>query len=340
MAGLRSRSWSSLIPFLLWLVAFYCAWMLLLLVGQRWADVVAHWPIALAMLFGSFVAGSTPMGGGTIGYPVLVMLLGNAPQLGRDFSFAIQSIGMTSASIYILCTRKPLASDMLIAACLGSALGTPLGIWFIAPHVPEWSITVLFAVVWASFGLLTLRRQNQLCAHSHLVPGYHRLDRWLGAAVGFFGGGLVAAVTGVGIDMLIFCTLVLVRRADLRMAVPTSVVLMAFTSLVGLFFKAATATLPDTVFPYWLAASPIVALGAPFGAFVASWVNRRFLLQFVSLLCLGQLVLGYWRHWSYLGYRGLLWGVIGLCAFQLVFLLMECIGRWLPAAQCGVDSQT
>jgi hypothetical protein len=36
------------------------------------------------MAFGSYVAGSTPMGGGTVGFPILVLLFDLPATLGRD----------------------------------------------------------------------------------------------------------------------------------------------------------------------------------------------------------------------------------------------------------------
>ena len=95
--------------------------------------VLEHWPMAAAMAVGSYLAGSTPMGGGTVGFPVLVLMMDMPATLGRDFSFAIQAIGMTSASIYILCRRQELEWPMLRAALPGALLGTPLGIAFVAP---------------------------------------------------------------------------------------------------------------------------------------------------------------------------------------------------------------
>lgn len=71
----------------LWLVGFYSVWAWLAFGHQGWADVKSHWPIALAMFFGSYVAGSTQMGGGTVGFPILVLLFGLPAALGRDFSF-------------------------------------------------------------------------------------------------------------------------------------------------------------------------------------------------------------------------------------------------------------
>src|SRR5438477_12631463 len=89
----------------LWLLLFYCAWAWLVFRRGRWEDVKTHWPITVAMALGSYVAGSTPMGGGTVGFPVLVLILGMSARLGRDFSFAVQSIGMVSAAIFILTRR-------------------------------------------------------------------------------------------------------------------------------------------------------------------------------------------------------------------------------------------
>ena len=93
-----------------WLAGFYAVWVWLVFGHGLWEVARTHWPIALAMALGSYVAGSTPMGGGTVGFPVLVLLFEMPATLGRDFSFAVQSIGMTSASIFILARRQPLAS--------------------------------------------------------------------------------------------------------------------------------------------------------------------------------------------------------------------------------------
>ena len=113
----------------LWIGLFFSVWAWLVFGHDRWEEVKDHWPIALAMALGSYAAGSTPMGGGTVGFPILVLLFDQPAQLGRDFSFAVQSIGMTSAGIFILARRQPLAWAMLKGAMLGSLIGTPLGIF-------------------------------------------------------------------------------------------------------------------------------------------------------------------------------------------------------------------
>ena len=42
-----------------------------------WQEVFTdHWPMTVAMILGSFLAGSTPLGGGVVAYPVSQMRCG------------------------------------------------------------------------------------------------------------------------------------------------------------------------------------------------------------------------------------------------------------------------
>jgi uncharacterized protein len=282
--------------FFLWLALFYVSWTAFVLGGGRWPVVVAHWPIALAMLFGSYVAGSTPMGGGSVAFPILVLLFGEPVRLGRDFSFAVQSLGMGSAVLYMLVSGRPLAWGVLRWALLGSAIGTPLGLVVFAPHATEVQVKLLFAVVWAGFGVMTLLRLRELAAQSGILARGPRIERGAGLSVGLVGGACLAALTGVGVDMLLYSVLVLLFRADLKLAVPSAVTLMAFTSLVGLATRFSLAAIEPAqagfapgLWEYWLGAAPIVVVGAPLGALAVSLVPRVFTLRFVSLLCLAQL---------------------------------------------------
>ena len=292
-----SSRWNSLRqlwPFGCWLAVFYCCWLIIVVGGNRWETLYSHWPIALAMALGSYIAGSTPMGGGTVGFPVLVLLFDMPGSLGRNFGLAVQSIGMVSASIFIFSARRPLDWGLLRPALLGSLVGTPLGAALVAPYVPDLCVKLLFAVVWASFGIMHLVKMRELVSATGVSNRWRAWDRVLGLGVGF-SGGIVASITGVGIDMLIYATLVLLYRADLKVSIPTSVVLMAFTSLIGIGSNVLLASLMPTsfrvdpeVFANWLAAAPVVALGAPLGAIIVNLISRTPTLILVSLLCIGQ----------------------------------------------------
>ncbi|GAB2703430.1 hypothetical protein GCM10027170_37500 [Aliiglaciecola aliphaticivorans] len=73
------------------------------------------------------------MGGGTVAFPVRVLLFELPACLGRDLSFAIQAIGMTHAGIFILPRSQPLAWFILSGAMSGSLVGTPLELFLIVP---------------------------------------------------------------------------------------------------------------------------------------------------------------------------------------------------------------
>lgn len=325
VAGVVRRRWW----FWIWLAGFYTIWLALVSVGDYWATVGEHWPIAVAMAFGSYVAGSTPMGGGTVGFPVLVLLMDFPGSLGRNFALAIQSIGMVSASIYIFAYRRPLDWGVLNPALVGTLIGTPFGAACIAPFVPDLWVKLAFAVLWASFGIMQLAKMKEFVAAQGESERWRPWDRPTGLIVGI-AGGILASVTGVGVDMLIYAALVLLYRADLKVAVPTSVVLMAFTSVVGIatnlalarFLPARYAIDPE-VFANWLAAAPVVALGAPFGALIVNLIPRTPTLVVVSLLCIAQFV------WTLVDERVTGWLLVAALAGVIVNnLLFRQLYQW------------
>ncbi len=330
LAGpLLLRRFSRLWPFLLWLSAFYSAWLGFVALGGYWPVIVEHWGIAVAMVAGSYFAGSTPMGGGTIGFPVLVLLFGETGQIGRDFSFIIQSTGLTSASIFILARGKPIAGRVLAFACLGSLISTPLCCLYLAPRVDDLAVKLIFAVLWGGFGTIHLLRLREIMQNTRGVSAPPHTQALLGLLVGLL-GGVVAGIIGVGIEMLTYLTLLFVLRTDVRIAVPTAVISMAFTSVVGFSTRLLSAQadpelwgIPPEVYANWSAAAPIVVIGAPLGALVVAYMPRRPTLVIVSVLCLFQF------GWTFISQRvtglPLLASLLGflacLAAFHALYLL-------------------
>ena len=287
--ALKRITENKLFPWFLWLAVFYSAWLTLVVWGNYWHHVTDHWAIALGMALGSYVAGSTPMGGGTVGFPILVLLFDFPATLGRNFSFLIQSVGMFSAALFILSNRLKIAWGMLRWAMLVSLFTLPLATVYVAPLVSDIVIKVVFAVVWCSFGIMTLVKLRELCALGGVNRHAARYDMVAGTIVGIV-GGILASVTGVGIDMVIYTVLVLMWRTDLKIAVPTSVILMAFASQVGVAANLWLGNIQPEAFYNWLAAAPVVCLGAPLGSYVVNLVDRKPTLVFVALLCVGQFV--------------------------------------------------
>ncbi len=267
------------------------------------------------------------MGGGTVGFPVLVLLFDTPASLGRDFSFAVQAIGMVSASFFLFARRQPMAGSMLKGAIWGSLLGTPLGIQFIAPLVPELWIKLAFAVVWGSFGILHLYRLREIISHTGNGSLHPARDFRIGLVLGALAGAFAVAITGVGIDMVIYAALVLFSRVDLKIAIPTSVVIMAFNSLVGVVVKSVIGDWHPEVYGNWLAAAPVVILGAPLGVFIVALIDRKLTLLVVALLCVVQLAWTCYAERAALGTLGLLaaTGAVGACL--LVFEWLRSLGR-------------
>jgi uncharacterized membrane protein YfcA len=293
--GRRERAAGRAAWFGAWLAAAYATWGACALASGFAVALAERWPIAVAMLAGSYFAGSTPVGGGAVAFPILTLGFGEPASLGRDFSLAVQSVGMTSASLYLWSQRRRVARGLLVPGLAGALVATPIGVVCLAPRVPDAWVRLAFASLWAGFGVLVLARRRALeAAGDGPCPALAR-ERSLGFAVGAAGGAL-ASITGSGADMLTFSTLTLLRRTDPRIAIPTAVVMMAATSVIGLSSQLmAAAWVPGhaavaaPVWPNLLVATPIVLLGAPLGALAVNVIPRAVTLRLVALLCLLQL---------------------------------------------------
>ncbi|RJE76142.1 hypothetical protein BGP78_14125 [Pseudoalteromonas sp. MSK9-3] len=65
-------------------------------------QLTASWKTGLTMLFGSFVAGSTPLGGWAVAFPILTKVLAVPAEDAKVFSLFIQSIGMSFATLFFI----------------------------------------------------------------------------------------------------------------------------------------------------------------------------------------------------------------------------------------------
>src|SRR5476649_2185194 len=88
--------------FTTWYFTALTIWIVLFSVFNSIKFFIEHWYYAAMMVGGAFVAGFTPEGGGAVAFPVLSVFLHVDRVLARDFAMMIQSVGMTSASIFIL----------------------------------------------------------------------------------------------------------------------------------------------------------------------------------------------------------------------------------------------
>jgi|SRR5579871_2377222 len=266
--------------------AFLSLWAIYVFGFGHWQEVLAHWPMAAVMIPGSMVAGSTPLTGGTVAFPFLVLLFGQSAATARSFGFLIQAVGLSSATLFTLSRKVRLPWTLLGCSAAGATAGFLFGTFLVAPHVAPTQVKLLFSCLWLSFGLLTLARNQEICSLT-TRSDHFPAEVPIGLTAGVV-GGIIASMLGPGVEMMIYFAMVLLYRSDLRIAIPTAVAASALASIEGVALHVKLGDLGNRAIYDWLAAGPFVIFGAPLGSFLARVVPRLKMLYFVSALCVFQ----------------------------------------------------
>lgn len=234
-----------------------------------------HWRISLTMAFGSLIAGATSEGGGAVAFPVFTKVLHIAPFDAKVFALAIQSIGMTTASLVIIAMGIQVEWRVIRWATVGGFPGIFLGSAIFSPLFPADMVRLLFTAMVSSFAFtLFIVNRNRRVKYKALLL-YGNRERMLLMMAGFM-GGILSGLVGSGIDIVTFSLIVLLFRIAEKVATPTSVIVMAVNAIIGflLHYYVIGGFTPE-VKTYWLAAVPVVVLGAPLGAFLCSLLSNR-----------------------------------------------------------------
>ena len=298
----RSRS-----ALLVTLVLVWGTWLAYMVFRDLFHLFLTKWFMSVTMVFGSFIAGSTSEGGGAVAFPVMTLMFKISPACARNFSLAIQSVGMTAAAFAIWRCRIPVERNSILFSSLGGAAGIVLGTFFVVPLFTDPAFTkMFFASVWLSFaGALYLINRDRDREIFYSIADFKPLRAGSVLFVVGILGGVVTSLTGSGLDILTFSLLTLRYRVSESVATPTSVVLMAFNSIVGFLTHLFLVPTPAAGGPYWmgdfqleayqfwLVCIPIVVIGAPAGArfirnrsrlFVAGLLYTTIFVQFAAAL--------------------------------------------------------
>lgn len=281
-----------------WPVAIVIVWTTWALFVPRDLPLHETWPLGVAMLFGSFVAGATSEGGGAIAFPVMTLLFAIPAVVARDFGLMCQTVGMGSAALVILARRTPIAMPVLQFAAPAGIVGLALGLGFVAPHVSGPAVKLFFCALWAAFAFAHVRA-DRMRRHRSVDVGVARdpvADRltdpsvrgWLILA-GLL-GGVVSSLVGTGLDIVVFSVIVLRLGVSETVATPTSVVLMAIGSVFGFAFRVFEGGPAPEAWAYWWTCVPVVVIGAPFGARFIEGRGRVFLSRLLYVSIVGQLI--------------------------------------------------
>lgn len=71
---------------------------------------------------------SLRQGGASVAFPVMTLAFGISPHVARDFSFMIQSAGMTAAAVTIFLMKVHVETHAIVYATIGGVCGLVLGL--------------------------------------------------------------------------------------------------------------------------------------------------------------------------------------------------------------------
>lgn len=274
--------------FTAWFFGALFVWVWLFLSFNDFGFLASHWHYPAIMVLGAFVAGLTPEGGGAVAFPVLSVFFNVDRVLARDFSLMIQSIGMTSASIYILTnkanslrTYRPLLYFIPVAFA-GFVLGMLL-----LQAIPVFIIQALFLSLITTFSIAYFYSKHRGDLPALSAPRIS--DRLMLVAILIL-GGMCASLFGTGADIILYTLLVTHFSMNEKKATHMSIILMAAISVLGFGYRHfVDAGLSGDQYRTWLCAFPVVLFMAPFGTYILQGMNVEWMLRGIVLLNVGQL---------------------------------------------------
>lgn len=250
-----------------------------------------YWAASATMVFGSFVAGITPLGGGAVAFPVLTKVFNVNAVDAKYFSLTIQTIGMGFASLFLISRRVKIHWELLVY-CFPAAL-------IVLPFALE---QTHLSAQWLRFAfsefILITAWVLWLCNHSLHARRHNLKFKPLILFATALLGSFLSASIGSGSDVVLFFILVYVLKYPIKEAIPSTVVLMAFNAICAslwfVFIK--PIHLSEFVINSWWAACLVAAIGAPLGAFMLTVLKEHFLRRLIYCVISIELVSTVFNH--------------------------------------------
>ena len=286
------------------MAGFAAIWCLAVWRNPSWLRLDDSWRLQLAVITRGWFGAIAPVGTGTLILPVMVSGGEFSPHAFRTLCFLIQAVALTSGTLYVLCRR--LTVDWALASCtiLGCALGTPLGLRLIAPHISSAAVVAVYAIVWGSFGLAALLWLRDHPPLSFPPPPPRRILRYAAFASGIIGGGAISSILGAGSCLPFYAMLVFLRRLDIRGAAATCTVVSAANSFIGAGSLMAQGEIEPAAFHLWLPAAPIACLTIPLAWILLNRIKPYMTLLLAGTYCVLQaawLILQFRSEWPAVG---------------------------------------
>lgn len=274
-------------PIIYWayLIFVLAIWFWFMIENDKFHILRENVAVMITMVFGSFIAGSSPEGSASVAYPIFTLYLGILPDIARNFAFAIQSIGMTAASIYILNKKIPLDWNYIIYVTLGGLLGLVLGTYFLVPYVLPVYAKLIFVSLWLAFGVVLFleNKKSQRVIFEKIID-FRNIDITYLLIFGFIGGG-ISSLFGTGINIFTFCFLVIYYKVNEKVATPSSIIIMTVETIAGFALHALIIQdIAVQTYDMWLSCIPIVIFFAPLGAYLAHKISRQTFTTFLYII--------------------------------------------------------
>jgi uncharacterized membrane protein YfcA len=278
-------------------IFFHFIWWSYMIKHDHFGFFEDKWYMTVTMIFGSMIAGATSEGGASVAFPVMTLAFDITPDVARDFSFMIQSCGMTAAMFTIFYMGVRIEERSFTYCSFGGLFGIIIGLEEVAPRMTPPQKKIGFVSIWFAFAFSLFWLNRNVGRHVHLkiqnFPGTYYW-RAISLLVAGFIGGVFSSVAGSGIDICSFATLTLLFRISEKVATPTSVCLMAINTVVGFgwrqFYMGGVA--PES-WEFLAVCVPVVVFGAPFGSVLGSYCHRLVLAAFVYVTDTVQIIAAY-----------------------------------------------
>jgi uncharacterized membrane protein YfcA len=235
-----------------------------------------YFGMTVAMVFGSFIAGATSLGGAVVAFPVLHLVYDVDTDQARDIGLMLQSVGMVSAALFIILTGLKIDKKLIKLSIVPGAIGTAVGFMYLH-HLPPDIVKTVFSSLWLgfSFGMLTTSANSaskkSFDKNQGMMPATVSTQTIIEIFLVSFIGGIVTSFTGGGIDILLFLFTTAFYKLDERIGVLTSVVIMAINTSIGTGIRYLhSGDFSDETIRIWLAIVPVCCLAAPLGSYFIS----------------------------------------------------------------------
>ena len=271
------------------------AWQIYVTHNDLYYYIEKHIWAVVTMIFGSFIAGSSPEGSAAVAYPVFTLLLDIKPAVARNFAFAIQSIGMTAASLLIFGLKLKVDWNYIKYVTIGGVFGLIFGTYYVVPLISPPMAKLFFVSLWLSFGIVLWRENSKPTRVVHdLIENFQKSDMFRLLIFGLI-GGVISSIFGTGINIFTFCLMTIYYGINEKVAVPSSIIIMSTETILGFFIHAGVVNdFQPEAFEMWIACIPFVIVFAPLGSFVVSKLPRTTIANFLNIILLVQFVGAMW----------------------------------------------